>query len=153
MKNILFISLVACLLLSCRKSISEPLLVSDGQEKPGIDSVFLAIQQSITKKGSFEWSTLSPTLLWTAIEKSSGIVAVGYQASGSLFRENQLHLIDVGEGEWLRAKQIILTEIIQIEQKLNPSIQLEDLMPWEENVLPGVKSDLDMRFSENLLSV
>jgi subtilisin family serine protease len=136
MKNILFISLVACLLLSCRKSISEPVLVSNGQAKPGIDSVFLAIQQSITKKGSFEWSTLSPTLLWTAIEKSSGIVAVGYQATGSLSRENQLHLIDVGEGEWLRAKQIILTEIIDIEQMLNPSIQLEDLMPWEENVLP-----------------
>ena len=136
MKNILFLLPAICLLLSCRKSDSSSMTLRDGYEKPGIDSVYLEIQNSIVKKGSFEWASLSPSLLWAAIQKSNGIVAVGYQTPGNSFRENQLHLIDIGEGNWLRTKQYLINEIVQIEQALSPSLQQEDLVPWEEAILP-----------------
>ena len=136
MKNILFLFPAICLLLSCRKSDSSSMTLRDGYEKPGIDSVYLEIQNSIVKKGSFEWASLSPSLLWAAIQKSNGIVAVGYQTPGNSYRENQLHLIDIGEGNWLRTKQYLINEIVQIEQALSPSLQQEDLVPWEEAILP-----------------
>lgn len=136
MKNILFLLPAICLLLSCRKSDSSSMTLRDGYEKPGIDSVYLEIQNSIVKKGSFEWASLSPSLLWAAIQKSNGIVAVGYQTPGNSYRENQLHLIDIGEGNWLRTKQYLINEIVQIEQAFSPSLQQEDLVPWEEAILP-----------------
>lgn len=108
----------------------------DGYEKPGIDSVYLEIQNSIVKKGSFEWASLSPSLLWAAIQKSNGVVAVGYQTAGNSFRENQLHLIDIGEGNWLRTKQYLINEIVQIEQALSPHSNRKTSFPGRKLFYP-----------------
>ncbi len=93
MKNIILLLVAICSLISCRKSDSGIDAKVEGHQRPGIDSVRLVIQETLEKKGSFEWASLSPTLLWTAIQKSNGIVAVGYQTTANSFRDNQLLIL------------------------------------------------------------
>jgi subtilisin family serine protease len=136
MKNIILLLVAICSLISCRKSDSGIDAKVEGHQRPGIDSVRLVIQETLEKKGSFEWASLSPTLLWTAIQKSNGIVAVGYQTTANSFRDNQLPTINIQDVDWLRTKESLLNELLKLERALNPALDLADIVPWEENTLP-----------------
>lgn len=136
MKNTLFLLSALCVLLSCRKASLDNDVVVENYKKSSIDSIQLIIRESLAKNGNFEWAALSPSLLWSAIQQSNGIVSVGYQASNSSFRENELHLVDLDERSWLHSKQVLLSQLLQLEQELNSSLQLKDIVPWEEYVLP-----------------
>jgi len=136
MKNLL-LSLLACLLiLSCRKTDSVSIIDNVSKKRPAVDTLRLIIQQSLVNKGNFEWASVSSALLWSAIQRSSGIVSVGYQLAAKSFHENQLAVIDIQESEWVNTKQILLEKLLLFEQQLNPSLELTDIMPWEEHVLP-----------------
>jgi len=136
MKNLLLLLLICCVIIGCRKTDSANIIPVSQQKNTTIDSLRLIIQQAIVKKGKFEWSSLSPSLLWSAIQQSNGVVSVGYQIASNPLHENQLAAIDVNTREWLAAKQLLVSKLLLLEQELDPTISLDAILPWGETVLP-----------------
>ena len=133
MKNIILLLVAICSLISCRKSDSGIDAKVEGHQRPGIDSVRLVIQETLEKKGSFEWASLSPTLLWTAIQKSNGIVAVGYQTTANSFRDNQLPTINIQDVDWYQTLPIFNFPLPEYRNATYRGFQVEG-----DSMLPNI---------------
>jgi subtilisin family serine protease len=137
MKKILTLSLALIFLFSCKKTAT----VADEQQEDALVSTekidaFIKHQLSLTKK--FEWKTASAEMVWSALQQSDNIMAVGYKPAGMNSIENSLHTININSPEWKDAKEKVLNLILMSEQELDPSVTLKSIVQWEENVLPVI---------------
>ena len=136
MKTCIFFITILLIGVSCQKRDADVVQQTFLQKRTPVDSVKEIITQSIVAKGSFEWKQLSASLLWTAIKKSGGIVSVGYQLKEVSFNEARIDLIQIGETSWRGVREELLQMILKSERELNPSLALDELIVWQEEVLP-----------------
>lgn len=136
MKTSIFFLSILLLTVSCQKKDRVLELPSNFQNKAVGDSVQDIIRQSIVKTGFFEWSQLSTSLLWSAIKKSNGIVSVGYKKRAEKFSEAKIDQIDLQDESWSVVRKELLSLIFHSERMANSSLQLADVLLWQEDVLP-----------------
>lgn len=137
MKTILFLVLLSTLLIACQK-VDNAIAYSSAPtaQKKSDDTLQQIIRQSILATGSFEWSQLTPSLLWEAINKSKGYVSIGYQLPSTPFREATIDAIQLDQSDWASVLHTLLEMLLKSERALNPALQLNELVLWEEKVLP-----------------
>ena len=125
MKTSIFFLSILLLTVSCQKKDRVLELPNNFQSKAVGDSVQDIIRQSIVKTGFFEWSQLSPSLLWSAIKKSNGIVSVGYKKRAEKFSEAKIDQIDLQDESWSVVREELLSLILHSERMAKSSLQLE----------------------------
>lgn len=134
--------LLACMALgliySCKKtsfdtSDQEPVvLLSEAK----IDET---IRHEINTRGSFNWNEQNSGLIWSALQHSDNILSVGYKPAGVAGNiDASIHLIDIQSPEWKTAREELLQQILAEEMKLDNTLTLDKMIPWEEDVLPVI---------------
>lgn len=131
MRNPLALSLLAFfLIVGCAKekittqtfeNSSDPLTKAELNE---------SIESSIKRNGVFHWSSVSDHFLWSAGMQSDSIFAIGYQTRGTSDLKSSIHQINIKSTEWIEIRDEILKLILEGEQKFNPDLNVEDLLPF-----------------------
>lgn len=135
MKKILFSAFLLTIIASCNKEsvvadIQEPLQLKTPAE---IDA-FIFKQLKETDK--FEWSSAPFDIRWSALQQKDQILSLGYRISSMKDVEEHLHEIDIQATEWMAVKKELLDLIYREELKTEPTLKKEQLISFEENVLP-----------------
>lgn len=155
MKKLIYSSIVVIFtLISCVKNDKElsstnanalvhsnkpiaPLNGKNPMSKTQLDNAFLAILQD---KNDFKWQWLDDYQFWSAVQKSDGVIAIGYQPSsvkGNI--ADYIHEIDIHTTEW-RATHDALIDFIKTTLKNQYGEQYDDktLIFEDDNVLPRI---------------
>ncbi len=138
MKKYITISVFGLLLIvSCNKAK----VAVDEQASPAkfsskqIDDF---IRQTIAAEHKFEWSSASDEMVWSALQESDHILSVGYKPSEVKNEEIKLEDISLNNSKWKEAKNQVLDLILTEEKRSGKNIALNDIIQWEENVLPVI---------------
>jgi subtilisin family serine protease len=136
-KTVLFGFVLAMLISSCKKTSlqQEENLNQDLIPAEAIDAF---IKKEISDKHVFEWSAASSQMVWSALQHSDQIMSVGYKPATVGNIDNQLHLININSAEWKSAREQVLQLILATEQQKDPSVTMQQMIQWEESVLPVV---------------
>jgi len=88
--------------------------------------------------GIIRWENMSDQQLWSAVVQSDSLIAVGYQPENHSGIENNIHLVDVKQGEWLAVKEALINYIVNETNRLHPDklIVAEDILAYGEKGLP-----------------
>lgn len=137
MKKVI-IPFILCLFLisSCKKTAVQT-ETPDSQDLMSRSSIDALIRSTIEHTGSFDWSAANNNMIWSALQQSDNILSVGYQPAG-VDISNTIHLVNIASPEWKNAKGEVLKLILQQEQALDKSITMEQLIQWDDKVLPVV---------------
>jgi subtilisin family serine protease len=144
MKKITILIASAILLASCATQTAQQETATPNPSTPisstEIDqTIFATLQQ----KGSFEWSSVSDEMVWSAAMQSDHIISVGYQPEGEQGVNAKIHTINIEDEAWKKAKEQVLTIILEEESKTNKLLNRASLMAFEETVLPVVDVRID----------
>jgi len=139
-KTIACLALSALLLNACKKTDTTPATEVTGANPELITAARIDdfIKQQLLTVNKFEWSTVSDQMVWSALQQSDNVMAIGYQPEGETNVNSRLHEIDINATTWKAAKQQVLQLILEEERKTRKDLQLSQLQEWEENVLPVV---------------
>lgn len=131
--------LFAMLLLaanSCRKQ--EGSINPDLTAKPDPKALDEFIVSKLQSEGKFLWAWASNDFIWTALSNSDYVMSVGYKPEGATGVEDQLHLLDLKQPEWVNAQKAVLDIIFTHERAVNPDLKMQDLIAFPEEILPVV---------------
>ncbi|RYZ29885.1 MAG: serine protease, partial [Sphingobacteriales bacterium] len=101
------------------------------------------IRSQVEASGSFNWNDQSASIIWSALQHSDNIMSVGYKPdaiSGNI--DASIHLLDIQSDEWRTARETLLQQILAEEQKLDATLTLEKIIPWNEAVLPVINIEV-----------
>jgi subtilisin family serine protease len=140
MKKIFFSCMTVALLVACSRkteTIQEPEIADNSlQSKNAIDQF---IRTTFNTNGKFEWSKAPDNIIWSAGQQSDQIYAIGFKPlNKSADIKDEIHNIDIATGEWKAAKEQLLQLVLQQEQKIKSTLTLNQIIAFEENVLPVV---------------
>jgi subtilisin family serine protease len=127
-------------LISCSRK-------NDRAGEPAIEGTQLlsrvAIDQEIrtvfNEQGKFEWSRATDETIWSAGQQTDKVYAVGFKPilkNAGISQE--IHTIEIHEGEWKTAKELVLDLIYNLERVKKPGLTRTELIAFEEDVLPVV---------------
>ncbi len=102
------------------------------------------IENSIERNGTFHWSSVDDHFLWSAAMQSDSLFAIGYQTRGTDDLNSKIHQINIESTAWVEIREEILNIILEGEQKIDPTITMEDLLP---HGLPKVLPSMAVRIS------
>ncbi len=97
------------------------------------------VNQQLEASGEFWWRATDEHMLWSAVVQSDSIVSIGYQPVGEQNVSDRLHLIDIQDEKWKKARTNLIEWIVNETNKAYPgkNYSAKDLMPFgEEAVLP-----------------
>jgi subtilisin family serine protease len=135
MKNIFFAAALLVFLSSCRKDnidtdIQEPVQLKTPAE---IDAY---IFKQLKETDQFEWSSAPFDIRWSALQQKDQVLSLGYRTPAMKDVEEHLHEIDIQSAEWMAVKNELLDLIYREEMKTDASLKKEQLIVYQENVLP-----------------
>lgn len=140
MKQVFSIVLASSLFLtSCKKM--EDQSVTPTIEQPNLvsaENMDELIRSTIQTQGSFEWSTTSPEIIWSALQHRDKLMSIGYKPASVSNVDESLHEINIRGTEWVSAKQTLLQQVLASEKQLNKNITMADLELYEDEVLPVI---------------
>ncbi len=125
----------ALLIASCKKerpNFSDTISYSP-LSKPEMDAIIL---RSLKETHVFNWSQADENMVWSALQSSDHLLSVGYCLPGMNAGALDLTAIKINDHEWTKCRNELLSGILQMERNINPVLQLKDIIPWEEKVLP-----------------
>ncbi len=140
MKKIFFSCMTVALLVACSRkteTIQEPAKPENSvQSKAAIDQF---IRTTFNTNGKFEWSKAPDNIIWSAGQQSDQVYAIGFKPlTQNADIKDEVQNIDINTGEWKAAKEQVLQLILKQEQKLKSTLTLNQLIAFEETVLPVV---------------
>ena len=106
------------------------------------------IKNQLYSKYYFEWSSASTQMIWSAGEQSDHIFSIGYQLPGFKVDRTNIYNVNLENIEWQKEKNQLLQMILISEQRLDPSLTLNKIIAWDENVLPVI--DVTLRNPQTL---
>ncbi len=144
MKKVFALAMLAGVIVSCKKDLKEQQLEEQKVEPIiSIADINAFIKQKLEATGKFEWTTASDEMIWSALQHSDKIAAVGYKPVGETDIDSKLHSININDATWTAAKDNILKIILTEEVKGNKDLQKSNMQVWPEEFLPVV--DVEIR--------
>ena len=125
------------LIVSCNKTN----LNTDEQSSPvkySSQQIDAFIKQTIAVEHKFEWKTASDEMIWSALQESDNILSVGYKPADISNDAIRMEAININDSKWVSAKNEVLSMILTEEKKSGKEISLNNIIQWEENVLPVI---------------
>lgn len=138
MKKYLTVSFAAMVLLvSCKKTgmNAEEAATPEKLSSLQIDAF---IKKTMEAEHKFDWKSASDEMIWSALQESDNILSVGYKPATLNNASIKLESVDINDAAWLEAKKEVLDIIITEEQKADKRITQNNIIQWEENVLPVI---------------
>ncbi len=137
MKKLLFLAAILVSLNACKKS-SDVVMEPTSAELVPAEQIDAFIKDRISEQGEFQWASASDEMVWSALQHSDNIMAIGYKTCDAGNVEDNLHNIDINQEEWQESKNEILQLILKSEQRLDNKLTLTNILQWEELVLPVI---------------
>jgi serine protease len=94
------------------------------------------VKSTIATRNDFRWEWVDLTTLWSALQYNNHQLAIGYQPTGFTNLQENLHLIDLQQGEWKAVHDALLNLIVSKAQELDPTVSLAALVVEDDAVLP-----------------
>jgi subtilisin family serine protease len=141
MKNIIAALFASALLFSCSRKTEtqQENTAAPVQSLKSKSEINQFIRQTFNQQGRFEWQTASDEIVWSAGEQSDHIYAIGFKpANEAADIKNIIHTLDINTGNWKQAKDQLLQTVLQLEQKLDASLNLQKIQAFIEETLPVV---------------
>ncbi len=126
------------LLAACEKTVDKRTEEPIDEEVMSKDIINAKIKEVLTAEHKFEWQSVSDVMVWSALQQSDKVMSVGYQPAGFANVNDNLHNIDINTAPWKEAREKVLQLILASEQKLDASLRLQDIIKWDESVLPVI---------------
>lgn len=144
MKKVFALLMLTSFIISCKKDLQEQ-QVDEVKADPikSIAEINNFIKSKLETTRKFEWSTASDEIIWSALQHSDKIAAVGYKPSDEINVDSRLHTININDAAWVAAKENILQIILDEEVKANKDLQKSNMQVWPEAFLPVV--DVEIR--------
>lgn len=144
MKKTLALVSILLLVYACdyERETSVELTQKEAQSRNELDDL---IWSTMKTKGEFNWNLQSTQVVWSALQQSDQVLSVGFKPAdyaGDL--KETIHTIDIQENAWKNARKAVLDLILKEERKAKPSLNLEELIAFEEEILPV----LDVRVTQ-----
>ncbi len=125
---LLFWTFLLFFVFACRKEAkmdNEPVL------KPAKTWTLAAIHQFVvesvrTNNQVFDWATASDDLLFSALQKTDNMLAVGFKTVNAS-NDDAAHHNAANDSDWKAAKATLLKQIVASEQKCNPTTDYSKL--------------------------
>ena len=116
-------------LLCCFGCAKDALVTTELQDPISRSEINQTLYDALERQGTYNWAQADEGLLWSAAMQSDSIYAVGYQPAGYAGIENTMHQIDLESPAWKQARAAVLDRILENEQRLDPTITRDDLLP------------------------
>ncbi|TGE13896.1 S8 family peptidase [Hymenobacter elongatus] len=128
-------ALLALLLAGCQREADEqqPQPAENPQEALSPQQLDEQIMTRLRQSGSFDWNQTTPHFVWSALTRSDYVLSVGYRPAGNT---GAIPTDAATDPTWQAARQQVLALILAEERKVRPELTLNDLLAYEENVLP-----------------
>ena len=135
MKKLIYLSGIIFLLNACKKQESQSTSVTPVSiSKEKLDGF---IKETLIKNGRFDWSMATDDMIWSALQLTDNVVAIGYKpANENVDISKKIHLIKIKEGEWSIARRQILQLVYAEERKINASLTPIQVEAYDEQTLP-----------------
>ncbi|UOQ70744.1 S8 family peptidase [Hymenobacter cellulosilyticus] len=129
-------ALLGLLLAGCQQQADEQVLPQPAENpKEALSSQQLDEQiiKKLNQTGIFDWNQATPHFVWSALTRSDFVLSVGYHPAGcnTAIPENA-----ATDPAWQKAREQVLALILAEERKARPELTLNDLIAYQENVLP-----------------
>ena len=135
--------LLGCMALTLINSCKKNSIDGAEEQQPTVllseAKVDETIRAQVEATGQFNWNDQSASIVWSALQHSDNILSVGYKPSdlvGSV--DAYLHTIDIQSADWKDARESLLQLILSEERKLDNTLTLDKMIPWDEHVLPVI---------------
>ncbi len=139
MKKSIWLVAVIAGLLSCNKTNLNSGSTDNQQEKLSSLQVDQLIKDEVIKSGQFNWNKQPDHVIWSALQNRDLVLSVGYAPQNqSHDLSSTIHTIDIGENQWQQTRDALLQQILITEKQLNPSLTIDQLIAYDESVLPVV---------------
>ena len=96
------------------------------------------IKQQIFIHHQFEWKMATDQMIWSALQHTDHILSVGYTKDGVVNIDHLLPSINIAEKEWKQTKDLVISMVLTSEKKLDESVTIKNIIPWDEQVLPVI---------------
>ena len=141
MKNIvLLVTCISIIFLNACNKTNNPatdLSIKDN-EVLSTNTIDAFINLRLQQNRSFEWSTASDEMIWSALQQSDKIMSIGYKPADETNVEKRLAAINIHTTKWENAKQEVLQMILKSEGTTRKNLTINTLEEWKENVLPVI---------------
>jgi Subtilase family len=143
MKKVFALLMLTSFIISCKKDLQEQ-QVDEVKADPikSITEINNFIKTKLETTGKFEWSTASDEIIWSALQHSDKIAAVGYKPVNETNIDLRLHNININDAAWVAAKENILQIILDEEIRGNKELQKSNMQVWPEEFLPVVDVEI-----------
>ncbi len=128
MKILIPLTISALLIVSCKKETTNQATAS--AELLDKNEINQTLYREIDKQGVYNWEAATNELLWSAAMQSDSIFSIGYQPAGFSSVNERMYEIDIESAEWIEASETLLKLILEEEKKVNPSVTMDDLLPF-----------------------
>jgi len=135
-KFIAFLFTIIFFIVSCKKTSLNQGEIAAEEDLMTTTQIDAFIKSQCKDAGHFEWNTASDVMVWSALQHSDNVMAVGYKPETEANIDNRIHLININDAAWKAVKEKLLQMILASEQKLDKSITMSQIIQWEEDVLP-----------------
>jgi subtilisin family serine protease len=143
MKKIFVTLLLASAFFSCKKiSNTQEIEEAKPVQLKSIAEINAMIKQQLNNTGSFNWSTASDVVIWSALQQSDYIASVGYKPANETNVNDKIHNININDATWQAAKENILQIVLAEESKTNKDLLRTNMEVWQEEVLPVVNVEI-----------
>lgn len=134
-RQVILLQAVVILFAACNKTMDQtgveknPQRMSSGQ----IDQF---IKEQLAQKGSFEWSTASTDMVWSALQERDQVLSIGYKPASMRESDIRLHETDIQSPEWKEARMAVMQIILEEEGRDGKPLTEKDILEYDETVLP-----------------
>ncbi|UOG77016.1 S8/S53 family peptidase [Hymenobacter tibetensis] len=129
-------ALLLLFLASCQSTNDEqptPQPVAEPAEALSSQQLDTQIMSTLRETGQFDWNKASAHFIWSALTRSDYVLSVGYQPAGC----TEATPSDAASSPaWQEARRQVLALILAEERNSRPDLTLEQLVAYDENVLP-----------------
>lgn len=154
-KRLLILLAMSLLVFSCSedKITDEALPQPESTNQPATrETINEFVLSQLRTHDVFKWEMADDHLLWSAVMRGDGLVAIGYKPADEGDIKERMHLIDISEEAWQAARQKIINFVVEAMNQdfPNEKFTAESLMPLTEN---GTLPFINMRItSERVLT-
>ncbi len=134
MKKITWLLATTLFVVSCKKAVTHIVPQEQLVQRADLDKI---IKTTVISTGQFDWNNAPETQVWSALQQGDGILSIGYKTNAMpKDLSNEIGNINIKNADWLAAKNEVLQIVFENEKRLNPSLKIEQLEAFGEDVLP-----------------
>jgi hypothetical protein len=118
------------------RELQQPVPQGDPLSQQELDRGLIAL---LEERNDFQWSWVDLRTLWSATLYNDHSVSIGYQPAGATKVDDQLHQINVREGEWKAVHDALIARVLELLNRSGRgTVTLGDILVEDDPVLPVI---------------